>query len=292
VSICIPACNEARNIERLIASLFEFNDDLIRDVTVCVNGSTDGTGEIVQACQKRYERLRLLESQPGKAHAWNMLFHSVDNNILAFMDGDVEIDKDSIPRLVAALADDGVVIAGARLIMQRSHRSLSQAFIVAIGTPFYQEFLSGGLYAVRKKSLLDRLKSLHFEGMPPLTGDDFFLQAILHPSELKIVREAAVYHKVTLSIDQYLYAKARLAFQEEEARRLFPALYAQYKRNWQGRGLLSDFLFKNKRLEEKSVGLYVAAVMRLAFKLWNRGKIAQRKKEMLENRASPWQRHG
>ena len=103
ISILIPAHNEARTIRRTLQSIADQSSvDLMREVIVCDNGSSDGTAEQVAQMAELDPRIRLIEEpRAGKTHAWNRLFRLAHFDTAVFMDADVILAPGVIPRLCA-----------------------------------------------------------------------------------------------------------------------------------------------------------------------------------------------
>jgi chlorobactene glucosyltransferase len=93
VSILVPARNEARSIERCVASLLA-QDYPDFDVLVLDDESTDGTGEILHRLAAGDRRLRLLGGQPlpagwiGKNWACHQLLEKEDGEYILYVDAD------------------------------------------------------------------------------------------------------------------------------------------------------------------------------------------------------------
>ena len=93
VSILVPARNEARVIERCVASLLA-QDYPDFDVLVLDDGSTDGTGEILRRLAAADGRLRVLEGKflpagwLGKHWACQQLLEHADGEYVLYADAD------------------------------------------------------------------------------------------------------------------------------------------------------------------------------------------------------------
>ncbi len=106
VSVLIPARNEAERIERtLVAVLADPDPEL--DVVVMDDHSEDETAAIVNRIAASDPRLRLVQAPPlpegwnGKQHACYALAGHARHETLVFLDADVELTRDAVPRIAA-----------------------------------------------------------------------------------------------------------------------------------------------------------------------------------------------
>jgi cellulose synthase/poly-beta-1,6-N-acetylglucosamine synthase-like glycosyltransferase len=113
VSVLIPARDEEANIgEAVEAALASRDVDL--EVVVLDDGSTDRTGEIVEARAARDPRLRLIRGMAlppgwnGKQHACQRLGEAASHEVLVFLDADVRLAPGACARLAEALDGRGL----------------------------------------------------------------------------------------------------------------------------------------------------------------------------------------
>jgi len=110
VSICIPARNEATVIERCVTSALKQNYPNF-EVLVLDDQSTDGTGEILDKLSGIINNLIHIKGKEkpnewlGKPWACHQLSEAASGEILIFIDADVWLDEDAIPKAVAELSD-------------------------------------------------------------------------------------------------------------------------------------------------------------------------------------------
>jgi cellulose synthase/poly-beta-1,6-N-acetylglucosamine synthase-like glycosyltransferase/peptidoglycan/xylan/chitin deacetylase (PgdA/CDA1 family) len=111
VSIVVPAYNEAAGIEQAIRSLAA-SDYPDFEVVVVDDGSTDGTGELVD--RLRLPRVRVLrEPNRGKAEALNTAVAAAKHQLIAAVDADTVFEPGTLATLVRPFADPGVgAVAG------------------------------------------------------------------------------------------------------------------------------------------------------------------------------------
>ncbi len=109
VSILIPARNEAHGIADALRAALSTSGQAF-EIIVMDDASTDATAQIVQSFAAQDARIRLAHAPPlpagwnGKQHACWALAQAARNPILCFVDADVRLSPDCVPRMTAFLA--------------------------------------------------------------------------------------------------------------------------------------------------------------------------------------------
>ena len=113
VSVLIPAFNEARVIEATVAGVLASTETAI-EVIVVDDGSSDGTGDIVDGAFADDQRVRVLRLQNGgKARALNAGLLEAKGDVVIALDADTQFEPQTIARLARWFADPGVgAVAG------------------------------------------------------------------------------------------------------------------------------------------------------------------------------------
>lgn len=114
VSVLIPARNEAHNIEAAISSVLyaAHGTDFLAEIIVYDDQSTDDTAQIVFTHAARDPRVRLIHGSQlpggwvGKPHACQALLERARAPVVLFMDADVRLKKEALPRLLGFLQED------------------------------------------------------------------------------------------------------------------------------------------------------------------------------------------
>jgi chlorobactene glucosyltransferase len=133
VSVLVPARNEANNIEACVWSLLAQDYDDF-EVLVLDDGSSDGTGPLLQRLARSEARLRVLEGKPlppgwmGKQWACHQLAQSATGKFILFTDADtrhapqmlcdsVGAQQEVQADLLTSLPREEVVSWGERLVV-------------------------------------------------------------------------------------------------------------------------------------------------------------------------------
>jgi glycosyltransferase involved in cell wall biosynthesis len=108
VSVVIPAKNEARNLEHVLATIPDWVDEI-----VLVDGhSTDDT---VEVAQKLCPGIRIVHQEGrGKGDALQAGFAAAEGEIIVMMDADGSTDGAEIPRFIGALVTGADFAKGSR----------------------------------------------------------------------------------------------------------------------------------------------------------------------------------
>ncbi len=166
-SIVVPTYNEADGIERLIATLdgvFKAHG-LDGEIVVVDDNSPDGTGAIVDRVASEGFPVRCLH-RPGKLglssgviDGWK--FARPESVALGAMDADFSHDANVLPRMVAALQDDGYGLAvGSRYVPGGGienwpkRRIVTSRVAIALAQPLTKiRDITSGYFLVTRKAL-------------------------------------------------------------------------------------------------------------------------------------------
>ena len=160
VCILIPAHNEETVIQRTLDAMvkLEYPADRL-EILVINDGSSDGTGRIVDAMSERDRRVRCYnvpkgEGGKGKSRALNLGLKQTDAEVIAVYDADNQPLPDALKYLVAELLlhpDLGAVLGNFRTI--NKDRTWLTRF-VSIETMSFQAILQAGRWAMFKVATL------------------------------------------------------------------------------------------------------------------------------------------
>jgi glycosyltransferase involved in cell wall biosynthesis len=148
VSFLVPAYNEAATIGALLEAVWAL--DLEKQVVVVDDGSTDGTGDIVERwCEGRDGVVLVRQANRGKGAAVRAAIPHADGDISVIQDADLEYDPADVPALIEPI-ERGVadVVYGSRLSGGRPQRAylfwhlLGNRFLSLLTNVLYNTTLS------------------------------------------------------------------------------------------------------------------------------------------------------
>ena len=162
-----PTYNERKKIQLLVEKVLDPNPEF--HLLIVDDNSPDGTGEIVKNLQKSYSNL-YLEVRPGKAGLGTAYLFGFkwalerDYDAIVQMDADLSHDPNDVPRLVAELTDNDLVI-GSRYIDGVSVVNWPiRRLILSYGANMYSRIITGmpindgtGGFKAWRRSLLEKI---------------------------------------------------------------------------------------------------------------------------------------
>jgi glycosyltransferase involved in cell wall biosynthesis len=126
LSVLVPAYNEERTIEHVLRRVLQLGD-LVGEVIVVDDGSTDRTSSIVERIAEEDGRVRLLrqKTNQGKTAAVARALEAATQEIVIVQDADLEYDPAEIPDVVAPILEGKAdVVYGSRFLVRRAARVL------------------------------------------------------------------------------------------------------------------------------------------------------------------------
>jgi glycosyltransferase involved in cell wall biosynthesis len=148
VSFLVPAYNEAATIGALLDAVWAL--DLDKQIVVVDDGSTDGTGELIERWREGRDGVVLLQQENrGKGAAVRAAIPHADGDIAVIQDADLEYDPADVPALIEPI-ERGVadVVYGSRLSGGRPQRAylfwhlLGNRFLSLLTNVLYNTTLS------------------------------------------------------------------------------------------------------------------------------------------------------
>jgi len=123
VSFLVPAYNEATTIVELLERVSALKFD--KQIIVVDDGSTDGTGDLVEQWRgDREDVLVLRQTNRGKGAAVRAAIPHADGEIAVIQDADLEYDPSDVPALIEPIERGAAdVVYGSRLSGGRPQRA-------------------------------------------------------------------------------------------------------------------------------------------------------------------------
>lgn len=158
LSVVIPAYNEAKRISSTLQAVCSWlaKQDIVSEVIVVNNRSTDATADAVRSVMQEYRSIRLIdEKRPGKGYAvkTGMLFAT--GEIRLFMDADhsTSIDHFSAMRPLLARGTDVVIgslaVRGSTVVRDGSEAPLRR-WLGTIGNLWIQLWAVPGIWDTQR----------------------------------------------------------------------------------------------------------------------------------------------
>jgi glycosyltransferase involved in cell wall biosynthesis len=126
VSVLVPVYNEEKTAATVIERVLALGD-LVGEVVVVDDGSTDETPRVLRDLATRVPRVRFfrLERNQGKTAAIRRALTVATGEVIIIQDADLEYDPAEIPAVVGPILDDHAdVVYGSRFMVRKASRVL------------------------------------------------------------------------------------------------------------------------------------------------------------------------
>src|SRR5947208_13568442 len=175
VSFLVPAYNEAATIVELLDRVSEL--ELDKQIVVVADGSTDGTGELVERWREGRDAVVLVRKpNGGKGSAVRAAIGHAEGEIAVIQDADLEYDPADVPALIEPIERGHAdVVFGSRLSGGRPQRAY--LFWHLVGNRFLS-FLTNVLYNTTLSDMETGYKAFRIEVLRSLDlrRDDFGIE--------------------------------------------------------------------------------------------------------------------
>jgi cysteinyl-tRNA synthetase len=114
ITVGVVACNYMEDVKRCVGSVRRWMGDRSAELLLVDNGSTDGTGEWMEAEAASDDSIRVMHTDHvlGEAAAKNVVLKQSRGDTVVLLDTSVEITGDVFGRIDEMLADDTVGVVG------------------------------------------------------------------------------------------------------------------------------------------------------------------------------------
>jgi glycosyltransferase involved in cell wall biosynthesis len=145
LSVLVPVYNEEATIQTVLRRVLDLGD-LLKEIIVVDDGSTDGTAERTEeiACAEPLIRFFKLQQNQGKTAAIRYALERAEGKIIIIQDADLEYDPSEIPEVIAPILN-GVadVVYGSRFLVRRAARVLYfYHYLANVGLTFLSNLLT------------------------------------------------------------------------------------------------------------------------------------------------------
>ncbi len=126
LSVLVPVYNEEETVQRVLHRVLALGD-IVKEVVVVDDGSTDATARIVEEMAAQQPRVRFfrLPSNQGKTAAIRRAVEEACGEVLIVQDADLEYDPSEIPDVIAPILEGNAdVVYGSRFMVRRAARVL------------------------------------------------------------------------------------------------------------------------------------------------------------------------
>ncbi|TMK33068.1 MAG: glycosyltransferase family 2 protein [Actinobacteria bacterium] len=175
ISFLVPAFNEAATVIAVLDRVWAL--DLEKQIVVVDDGSTDGTGDLVQKWQDGRDGVVLVRQRNrGKGAAIRAAVPHADGDIAVIQDADLEYDPEDVPGLIDPILRGAAdVVFGSRLSGGRPQRAYM--FWHLVGNRFLS-LLTNVLYNTTLSDMETGYKAMRMEVLRSLDlrEDDFAIE--------------------------------------------------------------------------------------------------------------------
>ena len=192
LSIVVPMFNEVDNVPLLWGELEAVLAKMGRraEVIFVDDGSTDGSGDAVQALMKRDARVRLLsfEANAGLSAAFKAGYAAARAPIVVTMDADLQNDPADVPRLLAALESADAAVGYRERRRDRWRKRMSSRIANAIRNRVTGDRVRDSACSLRV------MRRECLAAIPPFSGMHRFVPTLLRLAGHRVV-EVPVHHR-------------------------------------------------------------------------------------------------
>jgi len=127
LTVITPAWNEEETIRGTIESI-ENSDYPIKELIIVNDASTDNTLKIAQELARKYSNIRIINNEKnlGKAGSLNKAIRTIKTELMAVVDTQSFLEKDSIRKLIGYFDDPKVGVATAKILVKNKKKFIEK----------------------------------------------------------------------------------------------------------------------------------------------------------------------
>jgi glycosyltransferase involved in cell wall biosynthesis len=145
LSVLVPVYNEEDTVQRVLRRVLDLGD-LLREIVVVDDGSTDRTAERVEelAASEPLVHFFRLERNQGKTAAIRHALGRAEGEVIIIQDADLEYDPAEIPDVIAPILEGQAdVVYGSRFLVRRAARVFYfYHYLANVGLTFLSNLLT------------------------------------------------------------------------------------------------------------------------------------------------------
>ncbi|HLC74627.1 MAG TPA: polyprenol monophosphomannose synthase [Candidatus Nanoarchaeia archaeon] len=177
VSVVLPSYNEKGNIAEAIARVEKSLGDRLLEIIVVDDNSPDLTWQVVQDLNNKKVRLIRRINEKGLASALSRGVTEAKGSVVVWMDCDLGLPPEDVPRLVAAIEQGADVAIGSRYVAGGADKrawlrgflsTIMNYFAMAVLSTKVHDYTSG--FAAAKKTVMDDI------GINPHGFGEYFVE--------------------------------------------------------------------------------------------------------------------
>lgn len=200
ISFVVPALNEAALIRNCIKSIQNEARNIVHEVLIVDNGSTDNTATIALDAGA----IVVFESDKGITRARQSGFEQSFYDLVAFVDADSELPEGWLDHALKAIKQPGVVVASGPVIyyeLALHKRIFSFVFYcLARCVHIWKPMMQGGNFILKKQALVD--------------AGGFNINIDFYGEDTDTAIRLSKQGKVVFDMDMWVYTSARRMQQE------------------------------------------------------------------------------
>lgn len=237
LTICIPAYNEEKNIERLLVILLKQQipkNYCLRLIIIASDGSSDNTVNIVKEIAKKNKNVKLLDfkKREGKTKLMNIFFRSANEDILVMLDADVLPENEfTIANLILPFSQDAniALVSGNPKPIDKKYGLVGRASIFSYKLQKYlKENLRGGnnFYGCHGRILALKKRFYKSTKMPVETSindGQLYLDCKEKKFDFVFISTAVVFYKPPTTVKDFLKQSQRFRLNSRIMER-FPSM--------------------------------------------------------------------